>query len=133
MDNLDWQEEITSKYPLLYKHRSFFECHSGWAKLIDELSSSLEAEIKGIEIEEDDLFGLPYMTQCKEKFGKLRFYISHGTDYMHEMIEEAERLSGEICELCSSPGIIRCKNRWYSCRCDACWMNLFHLKRSATR
>jgi len=44
------------------------------------------------------------ITQIKEKFGGLRFYISGGNDEIYKLISKAEEESYTICEVCGKLG-----------------------------
>lgn len=44
------------------------------------------------------------VSQVKEKFGTLRFYVDRGNDEIHAMINMAESMSARTCEVCGSPG-----------------------------
>lgn len=55
--------------------------------------------------------------QIKEKFGALRFYISNGTEEMHDAIMQAENASSQICEDCGEPGRLR-EGAWLKTLCD---------------
>jgi hypothetical protein len=54
--------------------------------------------------------------QVKEKFGGLRFYIGAESDEIHLRINEAEKQSYKICEMCGKPGSI-VKMGWLTTRC----------------
>jgi hypothetical protein len=84
-----------------------FEVGDGWFDLIKELSEKLEP------------MGVVAM-QVKEKFGGLRFYVTHATDAAWDLIEEAERKSETICEECGDPGEIRDDRHWVLTLCDKC-------------
>lgn len=56
--------------------------------------------------------------QVKEKFGELRIYIDSGTDDMYDILDEIERLSLEICEVCGEPGELRTDRSWFKTLCD---------------
>jgi hypothetical protein len=58
------------------------------------------------------------VTQVKEKFGGLRFYINEGTDEIFKRISEAENKSYEICEVTGEPGTLRTDIGWYRTLCD---------------
>jgi hypothetical protein len=85
----------------------FFDVQVGWYPLIKNLI--------------DELITLGWdkqVTQVKEKFGGLRFYINGGSDEMYNKITEAEKLSHETCELCGKKGELRTKIRWFTTLCD---------------
>lgn len=56
-------------------------------------------------------------SQVKEKYGTLRFYLTFGTDKMHDYAELAERLSENTCETCGKYGELR-GNGWYYTACE---------------
>ena len=69
----------TDKPPI--KDCGYFVVDNGWLKLIKELI--------------EDLIKLGWdkqVTQVKEKFGGLRFYINEGSDEIFNRITEAEKL-----------------------------------------
>ena len=85
----------------------FFDVQVGWYPLIKNLI--------------DELINLGWdkqVTQVKEKFGGLRFYINGGSDEIYNKITEAEKLSHETCELCGKKGELRTKIRWFTTLCD---------------
>ena len=61
------------------------------------------------------------ITQIKEKFGGLRFYINGGDDYIYGMIALAESLSYKICESCGTTINVGQTQGWiYTC-CKDCY------------
>lgn len=56
------------------------------------------------------------VTQVKEKYGSLRFYIGWGSNRTFDMIEAAEKESETTCEVCGEPGEI-IGTGWLKCRC----------------
>jgi len=84
------------------------ECNDGWFDIIFDLCNKitpLAAEIKEFQV-----------IQIKEKFGGLRFYVSHGNEEIHTIIQDAEELSFKICEICGEPGTLR--GGWLKTLCD---------------
>jgi ribosomal protein L37AE/L43A len=61
----------------------------------------------------------PQACQVKSKFGGLRFYMTHSTDKMEDLIRKAERRSETICEKCGQPGKMR-DGGWIWTLCDEC-------------
>jgi hypothetical protein len=59
------------------------------------------------------------ISQIKEKFGTLRCYIDFGTDEIYKMIDEFEKKSTSICEICGNKGRFR-KGGWCRVLCDKC-------------
>jgi hypothetical protein len=64
--------------------------------------------------------GPPRASQVKEKYGTLRFYMTHATEEMYAITDKAERQSSKTCEECGKPGKIRGRG-WLYTRCSACW------------
>lgn len=91
---------------------------NGWEKIIREAAEKLEPLIVAYkkEFPGDDA---PRASQIKEKFGTLRFYLSHGTDEMFDIANEAEEKSAEVCEHCGEKGELR-QGGWLLTLCDAC-------------
>jgi hypothetical protein len=96
----------TDRPPIKDAH--YFECHEGWYPLIQKLI--------------EDLIKLGWdkqVTQVKEKFGGLRFYINEGSNEVHDRITKAEQESYTICEMCGTSGEIRKDTGWYRTLCEA--------------
>lgn len=85
----------------------YFAVGEGWYLLLKELIDDL------IEMGWDK-----QITQVKEKFGGLRFYINGGSDDIHKRIGDAETLSYIICERCGNVGEFRRDLGWYLTLCD---------------
>ena len=62
------------------------------------------------------------LTQVKEKFGGLRFYMTCGTDEIFNLVGEAEELSYKTCEECGKPGEEK-DTGWIRTLCDDCHEN----------
>jgi hypothetical protein len=90
-----------------------FECDGGWYPLLTKLCDDLmKLDLpEGFEVE-----------QVKEKFGTLRFYVSHYTDEISELITAAEEESSRTCERCGQPGRLR-GGAWLKTLCDYCHKN----------
>lgn len=97
-------EALCAKYPKLFRDRRGdvtktamcwgFDCGDGWYDIIDIVCLMLS----------QDPTHQPVVTQVKEKFGTLRFYVSSATDEQYNYISFAETMSGRICEECGAPG-----------------------------
>ena len=85
----------------------FFEVGQGWNLIIKNLISDLIKMGWNREV-----------TQVKEKFGTLRFYINEGTDDIHRRIAKAEIESTTICEVTGKPGKLRTDIGWHRTLCD---------------
>ena len=57
------------------------------------------------------------VTQVKEKYGGLRFYVGSATEQVLDTIDEAEQESYKVCEHCGEPGEPR-KGGWILTLCD---------------
>ena len=77
-----WGDEITSKTVLVYQDD------------IDAAKAKMEEEAALV----------PTVSQVKEKFGTLRFYVNGATETQYNYISFAESMSGRTCEECGSPG-----------------------------
>lgn len=116
-------DELLVKYPKLYAKLPYFECENGWINLIDELSKKLEEINNKYPNFEDRI----YAVQVKQKFGGLRFYC-YSTDKIakedyelkDKLIEEAEKASFTVCEVCSKPATPIKTRGWISTLCDQC-------------
>ena len=121
--NAEHTKYLIETYPVLYQGHKWpitenlmafgFECGDGWFPIVDQLSADIT--------ELDKQGGPPTIAvQVKEKFGGLRFYIEGGTDAVIDVIDKAEDLSLETCEVCGEPGKQRGRG-WIYTMCDKCW------------
>jgi len=97
-----------------------FECADGWFDIIYGLSKKVEyiaQTMKSVGISEDEL---PMVSQVKEKFGTLRFYIHHSTEEIQELINQAEQVSAKVCEQCGKPGTLKRDHGWFITICLQC-------------
>ena len=100
-ENFSWSENC---FPI--------EANDGWLYPLYVLCTKLLTEVKSNF----------QVIQIKEKYGTARFYYSGGiTKYGQEIIEQFEKDSAEICELCGKPAKIRNIGGWYVTYCDECW------------
>ena len=104
-------QKLLDKYPKLFSSKQFwgFECGDGWYDLLDYLCGSLVT----YTYSDEEI----YVDQVKEKFGRLRFYLSREDDVMHGMVSMAEHMSGRICETCGNRGETR-GGSWMVTLCD---------------
>lgn len=110
------EDQLHLDYPRLYATKISLDCGDGWFALIDLLSSHLEEYILDLP---KDLDNQIHVEQCKEKYGGLRFYLTHETPKMQGAISLAEGLSLRTCEKCGHPGRSR-NGGWIKTLCDAC-------------
>lgn len=121
----DLDEALCRDFPELYADRHAdmrstamcwgFCCGDGWEPLIRKLSEKLTKLCADFPPE-----NRPKAMQVKEKFGGLRFYISHGNDAIFDAIAEAEAESRKTCENCGAPGKMRRNKYWVYTNCDEC-------------
>jgi hypothetical protein len=105
------EKELLDKYPKLFSNKQFYgiECGDGWYDILDHLCGA----ITEYTYNPDDL----YVDQVKEKFGRLRFYLSREDDVIHGMITMAEYMSAHTCETCGKQGKVR-GGSWLVVLCD---------------
>jgi hypothetical protein len=102
-------KSIPEHYPHIY-------ARDGWYPLINNLCSVLAEHVQ-YHIPEE-LQNQVYVTYVKEKFGTLRFHISHWDDHMMGAITMAEASSATICEVCGHPGRLRNIKGWLQTLCE---------------
>jgi hypothetical protein len=86
----------------------------GWFDIVWKLCEDLEPLLVAAEA------GQPFeVLQVKQKFGSLRFYVSHRhrTDAILQRIQAAEVESLHTCEECGKPGTLRTIG-WIRTMCD---------------
>ncbi len=116
-------EQIKDKYGILHNPKApkcRFSVENGWLRLIDKLSSFIEFQIKDLSNEDKDKI---YVTQIKNKFGGLRYYLNFPEkDYpdiqykIDGAIAFAESLSFHICQKCGNEG----KQQGWHTLCNNC-------------
>jgi hypothetical protein len=76
----------------------------GWFNIVWRFCENLEPLVA----EAENATGCPFeVLQVQQKFGGLRFYVSHRTDAIQQRIEIGESQSLRICEVCGKPGRLR--------------------------
>jgi hypothetical protein len=109
------EEQENFKHGKMFNPIAFgFECGDGWADLLVELCERIQTRLNEMPREVANRI---VAVQVKEKYGSLRFYISHLDNSIENLIEEAMRKSTETCEVCGKPGSIRGES-WYFAACD---------------
>jgi hypothetical protein len=109
--NPDLTQKLLDKYPKLFSNQQFwgFECGDGWYDIIDHLCGAITQYTH----DPDEV----YVDQVKEKFGRLRFYLSREDDVIHGMVSMAEYMSAHTCETCGERGQLR-TGSWLVTLCD---------------
>lgn len=118
--------------------KMFIECGDGWQNIIRcfcsvfynrlnhaiyQLERCHPASYQDAKQNVDDvIFELPYISQIKEKWGRLCMYIdstSPDSDYdlTYDLITFAENMSEHTCEVCGSPGTLTSGNGWLQTLC----------------
>jgi hypothetical protein len=72
----------------------------GWFNILWRLCVDLEPMVRKLEKATGEHFEVVQV----EKFGTLRFYVTHHTDLIDERIVEAQMESSRTCEVCGQPG-----------------------------
>lgn len=97
------------------------EVEPGWSGLLKDLYDKLEPLVNDPDYPHDPDF--PFrVTQVKEKFGGLRFYVNQATDEVNNYIDLAEKKSYTICEFCGEPGSANRDLGWVKTVCDKHYM-----------
>lgn len=87
-----------------------FECGDGWFELLKQLITDLKP-----------MAGAGFrVTQVKEKFGGLRFYVYGSNEAVEQRINQAENASYHTCEDCGADGATTSGwgGGWVSTLCD---------------
>lgn len=132
--NNNLTERLFTDCPLIYRSNSYeeqtiinsreFECGDGWFEIIHELSLEIESIASELLRNGTPLSGLPHVTQVKEKFGDLRFYINNGRDDIEALIYQARLKASVTCELCGAPGHKQeCNRGLMMVACESCARN----------
>lgn len=101
----DWKEDIKARTP---KGWYGLATPDGWDQLVCDLHTAIKA-----------LFPDYQVYQIKEKFAALRYYCSVETDpAVRTLIQEAEKKSVTICQVCGAPGTTRDTDRLLATLCD---------------
>ena len=110
------QESIINDCPIIYKSGERVSVGKGWYQLVRTLSLRLEALAAEMTPEAQ---ANCHVSQIKEKFGGLRFYMAGTTNEMEKLIDEAEAESYKTCEACGEPGRTR-EGGWVKVLCNSC-------------
>jgi hypothetical protein len=125
--NRELTDQLVRRFPMLYRGRTLpltqnlmafgFEYGDGWYRITETLSGKLETLIEQMSASGKAMEQLPLAVQAKEKFGCLHYYLSAGTDAMHQAVRAAEGASVKTCEICGKPARLRTE-RWWKTLCD---------------
>ena len=94
------------------------ETGEGWYDLLDELCTKIEAELDRTNNAKEEY---PFsISQIKEKYAGLRFYVNGATDKIYDLIREYEQKSYNVCEECSRVGKTYEIRMWLFALCIKC-------------
>lgn len=91
-----------------------FECGDGWFDIIWNLCYNIDTMLKSEYPELCDGF---IVTQVKEKYGGLRFYVGSAPEEIFDLITITEEGSEKICEVCGERGENQQIFGWYMTTC----------------
>jgi len=124
-------EKLKKDFPLTYgavcderQAYSMFgiEVGDGWYKILERAGKKMEPLIQAWVDKNPEAEYRPCVSQIKEKYGTMRFYMTCGTDEMFQVASDAEAESEGVCEKCGKPGEIRSTsnswNGWLFTACD---------------
>lgn len=94
-----------------------FECGIGWYNILSTLLKLIDHHFKLKYSGVPEGFAI---TQIKEKFGGLRFYIDGGDDVVYGYIQFAEHVANSTCEFCGSNVAVRKSQGWITTACSSC-------------
>lgn len=125
--NVKLQQKIFNDFPRLFKRNGIraspidlgIDCENGWYKLIYELCQDLTRYLDNLP--KQTFIDNIKVEQIKEKFGTLRFYVSHYDDYTRERIQKAESQSWITCEICGGKkATLTVRGGYYQTLCRKC-------------
>ena len=90
-------------------YKTSFPVGDGWRPLVEKLVEDIIKIAPKTEI-----------SQIKEKYGTLRFYINVGNDEVYDLIEKAEQESGKTCEECGTKRNVTTEGGWILTLCKSC-------------
>ena len=97
---------IIEQYPDNFKHCFDFSPPHGWINIVEQLVHDVVKVQPDVQI-----------IQVKEKIGGMRFYVDSATKEVYDLIDKAETLSEQTCQVCGKSGTIKRVGGWYACVC----------------
>lgn len=94
------------------------DCNDGWNAIVLEFVNKLQ----DIVDENQELSEIK-ITYIKEKWGALRINLIGYTDEIYKLVEDAEKRSCTVCEICGKKGTMREHKRWIKTLCRACYLD----------
>ena len=112
-----FEKRLTENYPNMFSQPYGGICvGEGWWPIIENLCATIQGHINW-KNKDQEVVPQIVVGQIKEKFGRLRFYLSREDDVMHGMVSMAEYMSAHICETCGERGELRAGS-WLVTLCD---------------
>src|SRR3990172_2008515 len=108
-------QDLYKKYPAIFANTNGIDIDDGWADLVDQLCDFLQMQTKNNNLQ-------VVATQCKTKFGGLRFYTERVTREQQWVINFVENMSYRICEECgSNENVGQTSGSWITTVCKRCF------------
>ena len=120
----EWKDRLVKKYPKLFRQKDLsmketcmcwgIAVDIGWLPIIEFLCESIQGYV--------DLYTKVQVefSQIKEKYGILRIYTDNADEYVNNLVDMAERLSGKVCEDCGSVVDVTTKGGYILTLCKVC-------------
>lgn len=98
--------KLTEDFPGMFEFCTL-SIPAGWRELVYELTEKIHRMEPSVRV-----------GQIKEKFGGLRYYTYGHNDRVDALIDDYERKSMKICDVCGEPGTLRENKGWMMTRCE---------------
>ena len=117
-----WPDDPTKHPEYNYEFTELDDMPKGWRRAFgEEMCEELNQELLTWNEEDRKEF---HITQIKEKYGELRFYVNYGSKALYDIIDKYTTLSRGICINCGKTA--RWISRgWISPYCDDCAREFF--------
>jgi hypothetical protein len=123
-------EQLIQKYPKIFQQYegnpgmvNWYGVPKGWLDIIDKLCGAIQEYVNSTTryTKDGPIKPIqPTLTQMKEKFGGLRFYMDNSDDYIEGMIRMAEYMCDNTCQDCGSEQDLGLTKGWISVLCRTC-------------
>ena len=112
------KQKLKYDFPDLFNARIEISCGDGWFEILHKIYTEISLYLNApINKKLKEKF---YVTQIKEKFGTLRFYVSISEPVIDDIINKYEDMSFDTCEICGKNATMRTKNGWIITICTTC-------------
>jgi hypothetical protein len=120
-DIMENDEEVMKKYSIVEPDPTLrnnlmafgFEVGDGWRPLVIELLDKIQKIV-----DENPEYSELKITEIKSKYASLRVYLNYYFEEIEKLIDEYEKMSIHICEVCGEKGKVRNINYWLYCLCN---------------